>query len=150
VGTSGRNDYRSIYSAVCHELAHASHFSRVGTGYWNDYIWYIMESFVKTGGMTYGDGKGDKAGFCEVGESWAYFLESRMFKDRYGGVFPTFGTSYWFYPQIFRYLNERGFTVAQIFSVLDGKVTDRPALKTSLMKSFPLRKTVVEQVFSRY
>ena len=109
-----------------------------------------MESFVKTGGKTYGDGQGERAGLCEVGETWAYFLESRMYKDRYGGTFPTFGTSYWFYPQIFRYLNERGFTVAQIFSVLDGKVTDRVALKAALIESFPLRKTVVEQVFSRY
>ena len=150
IGTSGMDDYRSIYSAVCHELAHASHFSKAGTTYWNDYIWYIMESFVKTGGMTYGDGAGDKAGHCYVGESWAYYLESRMYKDRYGGQFPTFGTSYWFYPQIFRYLDERGFTVSEMFSVLDNDVTDRVALKSAFIDAFPLKKTVIEQVFSRY
>lgn len=150
IGTSGNNDYRSIYSEVCHELAHASHFSKAGTSYWNDYIWYIMESFVKTLGKTYGDGTGDRAGHCEIGEMWAYYMESLMYKDRYGGQFPTFGTSYWFYPQIFRYLDERGLTASQLFSVLDGDVTDRSELKAALMEEFPLRKVVIEQVFSRY
>ena len=85
-----------------------------------------------------------------MGESWAYYLESRMYKDRYGGQFPTFGTSYWFYPQIFRYLDERGFTVSEMFSVLDNDVTDRVALKSAFIDAFPLKKTVIEQVFSRY
>ena len=39
---------------------------------------------------------------------WGYFNESKMYKERYGGTVPSFGTSYWFYPQIFRYLDERG------------------------------------------
>lgn len=65
--------------------------------------------------MTYGDGAGDGAGYCEIGEMWAYYLESKMYKERYGGSFPTFGTSYWFYPQIFRFLDERGLSQSKIF-----------------------------------
>ena len=150
LGTSDKGDYRSIYSVVCHELAHASHFSKVGTGYWNEYIWYIVESYIRTGGMTYGDGNGDRSGYCEIGESWAYYLESRMFKDRYGGTFPTFGTSYWFHPQIFRYLGERGIKTSQMFSVLDADVKDRASLKSALIEAFPQKRSVVEQVFGRY
>lgn len=150
VGTEGKNDYRSIYSVTCHEMAHASHFSKVGTGYWNDYIRYIVESYIASGGMTYGDGDGNRAGYCEVGEDWAYFLESKMYKERYGGVFPTFGTSYWFNPQIFRYLNERGLSVSQIFAVLDADVSSRNSLKKSLISAYPSRKSLIEQVFSRY
>ena len=150
VGTNGKNDYRSIYSTVCHELAHASHFTKAGKSFWDRYIAYIISTFISTGGMTYGDGQAADAGYCEVGEMWAYYLESRMYKDRYGGGFPTFGTSFWFYPQIFRYLDERGLKPAQLFSVLDSEVVGRDALRAALLAEFPSKKTIIEQVFSRY
>ena len=150
LGTKDRKDYRSIYSNVCHELAHASHFSKVGTGYWNEYIYYIVESFITSGGMTYGDGSGNKAGYCEVGEDWAYYIESKMYKERYGGVFPTFGTTSWFNPQILRYLNERGIPVSTIFSVLGPDVTSKKHLKEALLIARPDKKSVIEQVFNRY
>ena len=73
-----------------------------------------------------------------------------MFKDRYGGIFPTFGTSQWFNPQIFRYLNERGFSVSQLFSVLNKDVTSKNTLKGVLIASYPTRKNIIEQVFNRY
>lgn len=150
IGTKSDTDYRSIYSTVSHELSHASHFSKVGTGYWNRYIRYIVESYINTGGMTYGDGNSNDAGYCEVGEMWAYYLESKIYKERYGGNFPTFGTSYWFYPQIFRYLDERGFLCSDMFSVLDEGITSRTSLKSGLISAFPTRKNLIEQVFSRY
>ena len=81
---------------------------------------------------------------------WAYYLESRMYKDRYGGSFPTFGTSFWFYPQIFRYLDERGVSESQMFSVLNADVTDKSKLKNALLAAYPARKAMIEQVFSRY
>ena len=150
LGLADKEDYRSIYSTTCHELAHASHFSKVGKTYWNKYIWYIVETFITTGGMTYGDGSADNSGHCEVGEMWAYYLESKMFKDRYGGSFPSFGTSYWFYPQIFRYLDERGMKAGHIFAVLDENVTGKQALKNALIGAYPSRRPLIEQVFSRY
>ena len=150
LGTLHDKDYRSIYSDVCHEIAHASHFAKVGTGYWNEYIWYVIESYISSGGMVYGDGTGERAGYCELGEMWAYYLESKMYKDRYGGAFPTFGTSFWFYPQIFRYLDERGITASRIFSVLNSDVTEKSALEDALIEAFPLKKTIISQVFSRY
>jgi len=150
LGLDEDKDYRSIYSEVCHELAHASHFTKVGTAYWNNYIRYIIEAYIESGGKTYGTGGGNLAGYCEVGEMWAYYLESRMYKDRYGGDFPTFGTSHWFYPQIFRYLDERGMKVSQIFSVLNSGVTDKMKLKMAMTEAFPTRRSMIEQVFSRY
>ena len=150
LGTADKEDYRSIYSTTCHELAHASHFSKVGCEYWNKYIMYVIQSYIESGGMTYGDGSGDGAGYCEVGEDWAYYLESRMFKDRYGGTFPTFGTSFWFNPQIFRYLDERGLTTSEMFSVLKSDVVSKAKLKEALITGFPSKKSIVEQVFNRY
>ncbi len=150
IGTQYSFDYKGIYSNTCHELAHASHFAQVGIDYWNSYIRYIVESFIKTGGMTYGEGMGDGAGYCEVGEMWAYYLESKMYHERYGGRFPTFGTSYWFNPQIFRYLDERGLGADDIFSVLDDDVASKEELKNGLISSFPKDRVMIEQVFSRY
>ena len=149
IGAKGKEDYASLYSVVCHELAHASHFAQVGTGYWNKYIKYILESYLKTGDA-YGDGLSDDAGYCGVGESWAYYLESMMYKERYGGSVPTFGSTYWFYPQIFRYLDERGLTRSDIFSVLEGNISSKDDLKSALIRNFPQKRTVIEQVFSRY
>ena len=73
-----------------------------------------------------------------------------MYKDRYGGGFPSFGTSYWFYPQIFRYLDERGVSCSEIFSVLDQTVASRDDLRTALVAAFPTKRDVIEQVFNRY
>ena len=150
IGLDGKDEYRRIYSTTCHELAHASHFTKVGTGYWNSYIEYMISSFIKTGGMTYGDSMLAGAGYCEVGEMWGYYLESRVYKDRYGGAFPTYGTSYWFYPQIFRYLDERGISPSEIFAVLYASVNSKSTLKNALLLAYPTRRDIIEQVFNRY
>ena len=150
LGTKILSDYEDLYSDACHELSHASHFNKVGISYWNNYIRYVLESYLTSGGKTYGDGSGARAGYCEIGEMWAYYMESLMYKDRYGGNFPTFGTSYWFYPQIFRYLDERGVSCSEIFSVLGDSVHSREELKAALIKSCPSDRTAIEQVFSRY
>ena len=149
LGVENMNSYSELYSTVCHELAHSSHFAKVGTEYWNKYIKYIMESYISTGDA-YGNGVSQDAGYCFVGESWAYYLESMMYKERYGGSVPSFGSSYWFYPQIFRYLDERGLSRSDMFSVLEGNVISMENLKTALIRHFPNKRTVIEQVFSRY
>ncbi len=150
IGTKGDQDFRQIYSTTCHELAHSSHFMKVGTSYWDRYISFIIESYIKTGGKTYGDGTEEDAGYCEVGEMWAYYLESRMFKERYGGGFPGFGTGYWFSPQILRSLDDRGLEAGDIFSVLDADVTSRDELKRALTLAFPEKRRIIDQAFSRY
>ncbi|MBQ7811240.1 MAG: hypothetical protein IJ394_01625 [Bacteroidales bacterium] len=150
IGTKDDSTYADLYSSTCHELAHASHFAKVGRDYWEEYIFYILESFVTSGGVTYGDGTGERAGYCEVGEMWAYYLESMMYKDRYGGDFPTFGNSFWFKPQIFRYLDERGMSCQDFFSVLDSDTDSKDELENALIKAFPAKKSVIDQAFDRY
>ena len=150
IGVEDHGDYASIYSSTVHELSHASHYARVGNEYWNKYIEYISLSFLKTGGETYGDGSGSLAGYCEVGESWAYYMESKLYSERYGGSMPPFGTSYWFYPQIFRYLDERGFSRAELFAALTPEVTSREALQKKLLELYPTRSSTIQAVFNRY
>ena len=150
IGANFADNYQGLYSSTSHELSHASHFAKVGTSFWNRYIKYIIESYVTSGGKTYGDGTKSDAGYCEIGEMWAYYLESRIFKDRYGGNFPTFGTSHWFSPQIFRYLDDRGLATSSIFSVLDEEIHSKEALKSALTSTFPEKRKIIDQVFSRY
>ncbi len=150
IGTKLTTSYRTLYSTTCHELSHASHFAKVGVDYWNNYIAYILGSFIRTSGITYGDGTGDMAGYCEVGEMWAYYLESLIYKKRYGGDFPTFGTSHWFFPQIFRELNNEGFTPSEIFSVLNPDVISKADLKNELSSSYPYMKSIIEETFTKY
>ena len=150
IGAKEAEDYASLYALTVHEFAHASHFAKVGTDYWNHFIKYMVESFIASGGVTYGNGKEEDAGYCEVGEMWAYFLESVMYQERYGGSAPSFGTSWWFSPQIFHYLFERGFTRSEIFAALTPEVHSKSSLHESLVKLYPDRKTTIDQVFSRY
>lgn len=150
IGAKGSDEYREIYSSTCHELAHASHFTRVGKDYWDTYIRFIIESYITSGGITYGDGTEDDAGYCEVGEMWAYFAESLMFKNRYGGNFPTFGNSHWFKPEIFRYLYSRGLTCSSIFSVLDENVISKKSLERALIAEYPHKKSIIEMAFDKY
>jgi hypothetical protein len=105
---------------------------------------------VTEGKQVYGSGSGEDAGYCEVGEMWGYFMESVLFQDRYGGDLPALGISYWFYPQIFRYLYERGLTCADIFKSLKSEVTSRDDLQDALVMLFPEHEKTISQVFTRY
>jgi len=150
IGVKNKDDFSSIYSEVCHELAHASHFRNVGTDYWNNYMLYVLGSYVSSGGMTYGDGSGVNAGYCEVGEMWAYHMSSKMWHERYGGDYPAFGTTFWFHPQILRYVEETGIGTWEIFSLLKSSVTSRDALKRALMAYSPDKADHIELIFNRY
>lgn len=150
LGLASSKDYRSIYATVCHEMAHSSHFSATGTSFWNKYILYMIGSYISSGGMTYGDGAGMNAGYCEIGESWAYYMESKIYHERYGGSWPSFGTSFWFYPQIFRYLEDLGIPCWELFDALDPNVTSYEVLERNLIASHNDKTSAIELIFDRY
>lgn len=150
IGTKDKSSYASIYSSTVHELAHSSHYAQVGNTFWNPYIGYIVSSYLREGREAYGTGTLKDAGYCEVGEMWGYFMESVLYKDRYGGEVPAFGTSFWFYPQIFRYLYDRGMTCSEIYRALKSNVTGRDALMAELIRLYPERESIICQVFERY
>lgn len=150
IGTKDAVEYADLYQAVTHEMSHASHYAQVGNAYWDRYIAYIIASFVLSGGESYGTGSDKDAGCCEVGEMWAYFNQAKMFRERYGGVTPTFGSSFWFRPQILRYLDERGLGREQIFRALTSEVDSRDKLRDKLNSLYPGYQSVIDQVFDRY
>lgn len=142
--------YYDIYQAVAHELAHASHYSKVGNGFWGPYIDYVIYSFITEGFRTYGSGSGENAGYCEIGEMWGYFMQETLKKDRYGGTVRQFGNTFWFKPDIFTYLYERGLSRSDIFGVLSADVTDIEELKSALADSFPEHMDMIESTFRHY
>ena len=150
LGVKGLDEYSSIYSLAVHELAHASHFSQAGKQYWNKYADYIMKSFLETGGVLYGTGAGENSGYCEIGEMWAYYMQNRLFKDRYGEDRTTFGTSYWFRPHIFLYMDERGLGRREIFKALAPETYSRQILQNKLENLYPDYDMVIRQAFERY
>ena len=142
--------YAQIYETVVHELAHTSHFAQVGNDFWTPYIDYVLLSFVTEGGRAYGSGSADNANYCEIGEMWAYFMQETLKKDRYGGTIKQFGNNFWFKPDIFTYLYERGISRGEIFRALTAEVTSTEDLKEELITQLPDRETVITQTFKHY
>lgn len=150
LGIKDRYDYASIYAATVHELAHASHFQQVGKAWWDKLMENVMTSFVTAGMTAYGTGGETYAGYCEVAEMWAYYMETKLYRNRYPGSSASFGTSWWFYPQIFYYLDEMGLGRYKIFQALTTSVTDRDSLRESLLSLYPEFKTNIMLAFNRY
>lgn len=148
LGLKNDDDYRDIYSTTCHHLAHSSHFRKVGVTYWNAYLKYRIKAL--TTGKSYGDGKGTGAGHCEVAEMWAYYMESLMYKGRYGGDFPSFGNGYWFKPEILRELHRNGFTSSNIFSALDNDVDSKDDLEKELIQQYSSKRSKIVLAFDKY
>lgn len=150
IGVKGTEKYSELYSLTCHELAHASLYAKVGNSWWNSYINYTIGCFVKNMKVDYGSGKEKNSGLCELSEMWSYFLENSMYHDRYGGAMPNFGMEFWFRPQIFMYLNERGLSVSQLFQALKGNTLNADELQKSLLELYPDKSSIITQAFTRY
>ena len=149
IGVQGQQSYKQMYASTIHELAHASHFSKVGIDYWNNVAYHILQAY-SSGGDTYGGSEGERSGYCEIAEMWAYYMESRMYKQRYGGSNPMFGSSYWFHPQRLIYLESRGMKVSEIFAAMVPEVIDGESLRDKLIELYPSKRTNILQIFNRY
>lgn len=150
LGTSDKTSFKDIYSVTVHELAHAAHFACVGKIYWDSFIGYIVRCKLSSQGL-YGNGSLPGAGYCAVGEMWAYYMQNKLYKEHYSVANPSFGSSYWFHPQILTYLEDRGLGCSQIMEALksDG-VIDKESLQQRLLDLYPDMKTEINQVFNRY
>ena len=150
MGLKYLQDYSSIYNYTQHELAHASHYVRVGNTYWNRYIKHVLKSFVTSGMKVYGVGTEPDAGYCEIGEMWAYYLQNVLHRERYGYYQSELGTSYWFHPQILLYMDDRGVDDSKIFTALMPTVTDRDLLQKALTELYPESRYIIDNAFNRY
>ena len=67
----------AIYETTCHELSHASHWTKAGNRYWVKYINHIITY------KGYGSGSGNNAGYCGVGEMWGNYFGAVCANDKY-------------------------------------------------------------------
>lgn len=150
IGTKTARSFADIYDFTVHELSHASHFTKVESAWWTQFITYIISSFIRDRHAPYGHGDGEGAGHCAVGEMWAYFLGSTIYKDRYGGSMPVYPQELWFRPEIFGYLYERGTSRTEIFRTLKKEVVSVETLRKQLLEMYPERSQLITDTFNRY
>ena len=62
-----------VYSTTFHELAHASHYRKVGSSYWIKYINYVI-TYGSFSSSPYGGGGGHNAEYCGIGEMWGNYF----------------------------------------------------------------------------
>ena len=151
LGLKGREDYAGIYAEATHAFAHASHFMLAGKEYWDNYVGFLVKSYLTSGFTVYGTGAEEDSGYCEVAELWANLLQTVMYRERYGNKnVPQFGQGQWFRPQILRELEEQGLDVNRIFQVLGSDVTDREMLQKKLTSYYPEFKGAINEAFAKH
>ncbi len=152
---SGSNlkDYSSIYNVVNHELAHASHYSQVGSDFWGRYIDYIINN------LGYGNGSGEDAQLCAIGEMWGYFIGYLQQDVRYMTSTPppavcgtaSKGIPDWVYPRIFWDLYKTaGISLKDIYDCLLFNVDTIDKLVSRMYAVYYLKKERIASVFSTY
>lgn len=72
-----------------HELAHASHYAKVGNNYWAAYIAYVVAN------NGYGDINTSGSGRIAVSEAWAYSCAPTFAQMRFGNSTSLFGNETW-------------------------------------------------------
>lgn len=151
LGLKGLDDYDDIYAEALHAFAHASHFKQAGIIYWDNYVRFLVKSYVTSGFTVYGTGSEEDHGYCEVGEMWAHFFQTVLYRERYGDKsVPQFGDRQWFHPQILLQLEEQGLDANHIFQVLGSDVTDREMFQKKLISYYPEYKAAINEAFARY
>ena len=150
LGLKGDESYQSIYEDTIRELAHASLFMQVGKDWWTNYATNVLKSFVTSGFRSFGTGTESGSSYCELSEMWAYYMDNVIMRERYGSGYPTAGTSYWFYPQVFLYMDDRGLGYGRIFRAFSAETTSLQAFKENLIALYPEQRSMVLQAFDRY
>lgn len=136
-----------VYETTFHELGHASHFKKVGRGYWIKYINYII-----TYG-SYGDGHGYNAGHAGVGEMWGYYIGARLAEEEFSDVrfYRRNPIDGWIPARINRrVVGEADYTIQDIFSSLNSDVNTIPKLKEEYNSEVGKNISIVNQIFDYY
>lgn len=148
-----RSSY-TLYETTLHELSHASHFSVVGTDYWNKYINYIANSYLNYK-SPYASENIEHSGICAVGEMWGYAMgyiyQYEKYKDGVSKEDSYPGYDYYFHPDILwdiyrdSYLDK-----GEIYRCLTKDVTDVPKLRNKMTALYPDKAVDLEFIFARY
>lgn len=143
VTIKGPSSTASAFRTVWHELSHASHFAKVGSQYWAEYISYII-----TFGP-YGERTDNNSGVCGVGEMWAE-AACAHYINTYNNGSNSVRTD-WFKPEILRDLmRDSILTNTQIFNCLNSDIRSHQQLKVALKNAYPKKSRIIESKFNQY
>lgn len=149
IGTKGIDyKYSEIYAETVHELAHASHFARVGMSYWSTMAEKMLLNYITTGDE-YGTGNGELDGMCGVSEMWAYFMEYSIYKQRYYREIPD-KRDFWFHPEALLDLEQNGISKKDLYFALASDVKDIKTFYEYLEQSCPGKKSIIDRVYKQY
>lgn len=146
----GKSTYAEIYSEALHQFAHGSHFMSVGTKFWDNLVKFDILSFISSGRIFYGVGTESGHEYCEMAEMWAYYMQTVLYRERYADSETSFGTQFWFTPQLLLYMDERGLTRAKLFAAFTSDITNKSQLREKLLALYPEYKSTINQAFVRY
>jgi hypothetical protein len=140
--------YKHIYEVTNHELSHSSHFSQIGSAQWAKYINYII-----TYG-SYGDGTGNQAELCGIGEMWGYAMGQIQECERYepnmlDSLYSAKGWDrHWFKPAVFwdLYRNQT-LTKKEIFDCLTSDVDTFNKLIAKMHERYPALVNAIDSTF---
>lgn len=158
IGTNTEN-YRGIYRTVNHELAHASHFSKITrtdptADYWRKYIGYIVNCAFDNN--SYGDGSRNYAGHCAVGEMWGFamgqiqaaqhFAHAAQLDAPYSG--PIRGDGDWIRPDPIWALITRGvLTKREVFDSMTSDIDTVNKWRNKLIAMYPSKAVEITTAF---
>lgn len=130
------SNYKKIFQTTFHECAHASHWQKVGSAYWVNYINYIITYGWEDPDNPYGDGSGANAGYCGVGEMWGNYMGS-LFRSQYFNEedWEDFfeDDEYWFNPGFLQRVDSiPDISLSDIYSCLTSSTITFPSLITQL------------------
>lgn len=108
-----------------HELAHASHYSKVGNGWWNNFVNAEVNEIAAQLGANdefapYGNGQTGNSPIIALGESWAYHIGHFFTNTKYG-------TS-----NIFAFEQGLAYDNGNIYNIANGAVQLPPVATTGL------------------
>lgn len=153
IGVKGKEHsyYYKIYMQAWHELTHASHYAKVGSDLWKEYIMHIINSSLVNFNYLYGDGTlgTTRESICGLGESWAYANEDikavEMGRSRRRQC-----AYYWFYSSwcsIYDLVTNNILTGYEIYNCLTSDITSIDALKNKLLTTYPDRCNEISYAF---
>lgn len=135
---------RDLQATIFHEMSHASHYSKVGSAYWLNYIGQICLN------MGYGNSYNGTNGIIGVGEMWGDYFGKKCLNFHYG-TNSSCTNSHWFKPQILADIDNQLPDVgpAQIHSVMGTSVTNPSNFKSALISQWG-HSEVITQCFGNH
>ncbi|MDX9848255.1 MAG: hypothetical protein RBT74_14830 [Tenuifilaceae bacterium] len=91
---SSNVESEDVYNTTFHECAHASHWTKVGSYFWVQYINYIIT--YGNSNNPYSNGLGYNAGYCGVGEMWGNYIGALFQRYHFSYTTPYSLDWWWF------------------------------------------------------